>query len=58
MQMGENDARSQWVFRGNHVINGSGEVLDIRGVNKDNGAEVTSYRDNGQNNQHWRQEFA
>jgi len=57
MQSSENDPRSQWRFQGNQIINSTGEVLDIKGANKDNGADVTSYKYNGQPNQHWRQEF-
>jgi len=52
-----NDAHSQWRFQGNQVVNRSGQVLDIKGANKENGAEVTAYKYNGQPNQHWRQEF-
>jgi len=53
----DNDPRSQWSFEGQKVVNRAGEVLDIKGQNKENGAEVTSYKYNGGSNQHWRREF-
>jgi hypothetical protein len=45
----------QWIVEGNHIKNKSnGEVLDIVRENKDNGAELCSYRSNNQKNQQWR----
>lgn len=51
------DPRSQFKFQGNKVINGHGEVLDISGENKKDGAEVITYDSNNGKNQQWRQEF-
>jgi hypothetical protein len=48
----------QWIIDGNRVKNKSnGEVLDIVRENKDNGAEICSYRSNNQKNQQWRVDY-
>lgn len=53
-----NDARSQWRFDGNKVVNGAGDVLDISRDNKDDGAEVIAYSHHGKSNQRFRKELA
>jgi len=52
-----NDARGQWRIEGNKIVNGAGEVLDIRGEKKDDGAELVSYDYKKQANQHWKLEY-
>jgi len=51
------DARSQWSFQGDKIVNKAGECLDIRGGDKDKGAELCGYEYKDQKNQHWTQEF-
>lgn len=51
------DARSQWSFQGEKVVNHAGECLDIRGGSNDKGAELCGYEYKNQKNQHWTQEF-
>jgi hypothetical protein len=51
-------ATQQWVVEGNTVKNRSnGDVLDIIRGNKDNGAELCSYKNNNSPNQHWHVEY-
>jgi len=57
MQPYSDNARGQWKVDGKRIVNKMGEVLDISGENKDDGAEVISYKDSKQKNQQWRQEF-
>jgi len=51
------DPRAQWRVEGNKIVNGAGESLDIRGENKSDGAELVSYDQKNQANQHWRLEY-
>jgi len=55
--MPNQDPRSQWRWEGNKIINQVGEVLDVKGASKHEGAELCSYKHNGQNNQQWRKEI-
>jgi len=57
MQPASESPRGQWRLEGNRVVNNLGEVLDISGGHKDDGAELISYQDNQKTNQQWRQEF-
>lgn len=48
----------QWVLDGKAIRNRSNrEVLDISGGKHDNGAQVLSYREHGNNNQQWRFDY-
>lgn len=51
------DARSQWSFQGEKVVNRAGECLDIKGESKDKGTELCGYEYKSKPNQHWTQEF-
>jgi len=51
------DARSQWSFQGEKIVNHAGECLDIRGASNDKGAELCGYEYKNQKNQHWSQDF-
>jgi hypothetical protein len=51
-------ASQQWVVEGNVIKNrANNEVLDIVRGNKDNGAEICSYKSHGGPNQKWKIEF-
>jgi len=50
--------RSQFYFQGETILNRAGECLDISRGNKDNGAEVISFKSNNAINQQWVKEFA
>lgn len=54
------NSKKQWMFQGNKVVNRTNprEVLDICGVNYDDGAEVGAWNDNGQQNQHFAMDHA
>jgi len=51
------DARAQWRLEGQKIVNGLGEVLDIKGESKSDGAELVSYDYKNGANQHWRIEY-
>jgi len=51
------DARSQWSFQGEKIVNRAGECLDIKGGKDDKGTELCGYEYKNNKNQHWSQEF-
>ena len=56
-QMG--NRKQFWCLYGNKIVNryDLNEVLDIRGENKDNGAELCAWSYKGGDNQHWHFEY-
>ena len=54
---GTGDPRGQWSLSGNKITSRAGEVLDISRKSGHNGAEVISYKDKNDSNQHWRFEY-
>ena len=57
MQPYSESPRFQWKLDGRRIVNKLGEVLDIAKADKDNGAEVISYKDNQKKNQQWRFDY-
>lgn len=55
----EGGKRIYWSVQGNRVVNvnNHNEVLDIKGNNKDKGAEVCAWNYKGSSNQHWTIEY-
>jgi len=45
--------RCQWKVDGKKIVNGAGECLDIKGADKEDGAELISYKYKDAPNQHW-----
>jgi len=52
------DTKAQWYFDGSKIGSKAGPCMDVRGGNKNNGAEVIAYKYNKGPNQHWTQSFA
>jgi len=51
------EAKSQWKFDGNKIVNSSGECIDIIGGNDDKGTKLCAYKYKSTKNQHWKKEF-
>jgi len=49
----DDDKRGQWRVEGKKIVNGAGECLDVKGAEKEDGAELISYKYKDQPNQHW-----
>jgi len=47
------NTRGQWKVDGKKIVNTAGECLDVKGEDKENGAELIAYKYKGAANQHW-----
>ena len=50
--------RGQWSVDGKKIVNRTGECLDVKQSDKDDGAELVSYRYKGAPNQNWTVQYA
>ena len=45
--------RGQWSIDGKKIVNKAGECLDVKGADKEDGAELITYAYKGGPNQNW-----
>jgi len=55
MKPASGDPKGQWFIDGAKIVSRAGPVMDVRGANKNEGAEVIAYKFNKQVNQAWDQ---